>query len=153
MEKTIKQLADELGISKQRIHQVIANLPSTEKPKKQNNKYLLNKENIKVIKSFVENKSSTEKRQVVINLSSIEKQLHVKDMQLEEKDKQIKQLQKILEDQQNLLSQQQQLQLMEQKKMHLLLDEAKQEVDQQTTIQKGSAKEENKGFFSRLFTK
>ena len=73
--------------------------------------------------------------------------------QLEEKDKQINNLQETLNEQQNLLSQQQQLQLMEQKKMHLLLDEAKQAVEQEKLSQTESTSEVIKGFFARLFNK
>ncbi|MBA1307529.1 MarR family transcriptional regulator, partial [Pseudomonas stutzeri] len=40
--KTIRELADELGVSKQRIQQIIAKLSPSKMPKKNGNKYVLN---------------------------------------------------------------------------------------------------------------
>ncbi|VMZ93121.1 Protein of uncharacterised function, DUF536 [Streptococcus pneumoniae] len=57
----------------------------------------------------------------------LKNELSSKNKQLEAKDTQITELQ-------NLLNQQQQLHLMEQKKMHLLLDNEKEEVDTQTGV-------------------
>ncbi len=150
MDKTIKEFSEEIGFSKQRIQQIIDKFPANKKPNKSGNKYLLSDEiqrEIKISLGIESTNESTSNQQIDIAVFELLKK------QLEEKDKQINNLQETLNEQQNLLSQQQQLQLMEQKKMHLLLDEAKQEVDQQQATQKEDTPEESKGFFARLFNK
>lgn len=140
MEKTIKEFSEEIDFSKQRIQQIIDKLPTNRRPKKSGNKYVLSEEiqrEIKISLGIESTNSSPNNQQIEVGVFELLKQ------QLEEKDRQIKNLQDTLNEQQTLLSQQQQLQLMEQQKMHLLLDEAKQE----------SEKTENKNFFSRLFSK
>ncbi|MGB6268073.1 MAG: hypothetical protein WBF67_03605 [Olleya sp.] len=140
MEKTIKEFSEEIDFSKQRIQQIIDKLPTNRRPKKSGNKYVLSEEiqrEIKILLGIESTNSSPNNQQIEVGVFELLKQ------QLEEKDRQIKNLQDTLNEQQTLLSQQQQLQLMEQQKMHLLLDEAKQE----------SEKTDNKNFFSRLFNK
>ena len=62
MPKTIRELADELGVSKQRIQQIIAKLSPSKTPNKEGNKYFLNVQDVKNIKDlmgFDNDKSST----------------------------------------------------------------------------------------------
>lgn len=51
-EKTIKQLADELGVSKQAIQKRINNLPNNQQPSKVGGKYVLSEDLVAKIKSF-----------------------------------------------------------------------------------------------------
>ena len=62
MPKTIRELADELGVSKQRIQQIIAKLSASKTPNKEGNRYFLNVQDVKNIKDlmgFDNDKSST----------------------------------------------------------------------------------------------
>ena len=62
MPKTIRELADELGVSKQRIQQIIAKLSPSKTPNKEGNRYVLNVQDVKNIKDlmgFDNDKSST----------------------------------------------------------------------------------------------
>ncbi|WP_246005696.1 hypothetical protein [Companilactobacillus insicii] len=62
MPKTIRELADELGVSKQRIQQIIAKLSPSKTPNKEGNRYFLNVQDVKNIKDlmgFDNDKSST----------------------------------------------------------------------------------------------
>jgi len=59
-EKTIKQLADELGVSKQTIQKIIEKLSLELKPKKIGNKYRLTAENEQYIKNILGFKTDTE---------------------------------------------------------------------------------------------
>lgn len=51
--KTIRELADELGVSKQRIHQIIAKLSPSKTPNKDGNRYVLNARDVQNIKGFM----------------------------------------------------------------------------------------------------
>jgi uncharacterized Zn finger protein len=146
MSKTIKQLAEEIGVSKTAIRKKMTDEVKTKFSETIGNTVYISKEGESIIKSsFLKKKEklvSGKDSETVTELVSILKhELASKNKQLEVKDIQIIELQ-------NLLNQQQQLQLMEQKKINLLLDEAKKEVDKQT-----SKKNESKGFFTRLFNK
>jgi len=146
MSKTIKQLAEEIGVSKTAIRKKMTDEVKTKFSETIGNTVYISKEGEDIIKSsFYKRKEklvSDKDSETVSELVSILKnELSSKSKQLEVKDKQISELQ-------SLLNQQQQLQLMEQKKMHLLLDEAKQEVENNNANHI-----ENKGFFSRIFNK
>lgn len=121
MSKTIKELADELGVSKVRIQQVIDKLPITKKPIKENNKYILNNQNIKDIKGFIGKKIISNRKEENDNLSiSYRKVIDNQIEQLNEKDKQIEHLQKLLENQQVLtLQSQEKIKLLESKKEYI----------------------------------
>lgn len=122
--KTIRELADELGVSKQRIQQIIAKLSPKKTPIKQGNRYVLNSKdvyNIKESMGFINDKSSTniDKNRVVdydIYLDAINS--------LKEKDEQIKGLLEVQKQTQNLLDQQQRLSLQDKKN----LEEYKSEI-------------------------
>lgn len=146
MSKTIRQLAEEIGVSKTAIRKKMTDEVKTKFSETIGNTVYISKEGENIIKSSFSKKNeklvSDKDSETVTELVSILKhELASKNKQLEVKDIQIIELQ-------NLLNQQQQLQLMEQKKMHLLLDEAKQEFEE-----KKATKTDTKGFFSRLFTK
>lgn len=151
MSKTIKQLAEEIGVSKTAIRKKMTDEVKTKFSETIGNTVYISKEGEKIINaSFSKRKeklvSDKNSETVTELLSMLKNELSSKNKQLEVKDTQITELQ-------NLLNQQQQLQLMEQKKMHLLLDEAKKEVDEQKTTHVGHFPDENKGFFYRLFNK
>lgn len=146
MSKTIKQLAEEIGVSKTAIRKKMTDEVKTKFSETIGNTVYISKDGENIIKSsFYKKKEklvSDKNSETVTELVSILKhELASKNKQLDIKDIQITELQ-------NLLNQQQQLQLMEQQKMHLLLDEAKQEYEGGN-----SKKNDTKGFFSRLFTK
>lgn len=106
-DKTIKELAEELGVSKQRIQQIIAKLPTSKTPNKVGNKFVLNEKNIydiKVLMGFEVDNFSTKK------LVDYDIYLDVLNSS-KEKDAQIEQLQALLAQQQKLIDQQQQLTL------------------------------------------
>ena len=140
--KTIKELADELHVSKQRIQQVIDKLPTIKKPKKTGNKFLLNPLIQKEIKKRILKKTTTEKQQVGDNYSTTNDNNYFKTLesQLNQKDKQIDKLQ-------SLLDQQQILTLQANKKIEQLeyQSEEKEESVSQTEIS------EKKSWFSKLF--
>ena len=122
--KTIRELADELGVSKQRIQQIIAKLSPKKTPSKQGNRYVLNSKdvyNIKESMGFINDKLSTNitKKRVVdydVYLDAINS--------LKEKDEQIKALLEVQKKTQNLLDQQQRLSLQDKKN----LEEYKSEI-------------------------
>lgn len=146
MSKTIKQLAEEISISKTAVRKKITEEVEVKFSETIGNTVYISKEGETIIKaSFSKRKeklvSDKDSETVSELVCMLKNELSSKNKQLEVKDTQITELQ-------NLLNQQQQLQLMEQKKGLLLLDEAKQEFEE-----KNSTPTENKGFFSRLFTK
>ncbi|WP_138726175.1 MarR family transcriptional regulator, partial [Pseudomonas lactis] len=105
-DKTIRELSEELGVSKQRIQQVVDNLPTSKKPQKINNRYVINIDIQKEIKKNIQkskNESNKENNKFGDKKTTSENDyLSVITMQLKEKDKQIEQLQKLLEQQQIL---------------------------------------------------
>ena len=112
--KTIKELADELGVSKQTIHYHIKSLSNIKRDKNNKGAVLLNEEEQKFIYSKVNAvKDDTVKGNTAHFLSEIQ----FLRTQLENKDTQILQMQ-------NLLDQQQRLALQDKK----LLEEYKSEI-------------------------
>ena len=146
MSKTIKQIAEEIGVSKTAVRKKITDELKVKFSETIGNTVYISKEGENIIKSsfskrkekLVSDKDSETVSELVCMLKN---ELSSKNKQLEAKDTQITELQ-------NLLNQQQQLHLMEQKKIHLLLDNEKEEVDTQTGVSY-----EKKGFFTRLFNK
>ena len=125
MPKTIRELADELGVSKQRIQQIIAKLSASKTPNKEGNRYVLNAQDVKNIKDlmgFDNDKSSTSES--TNRLVDYDVYLDVIDS-IKEKDEQIKILLEVQKQTQNLLDQQQRLALQDKK----LLEEYKAEND------------------------
>lgn len=134
MEMTIKQLADELGVSKDKIKYRVGKLPGNYLVKKNGITYLKS-EGIQAIreqvgknspgnylgKSGVNYPPCTQSDKVVElldhELQVLREQLEKKDKQLEEKDKQINSLNEMLADSQKLLDQQQQLNAIAEQKL------------------------------------
>ena len=137
-DKTIKELADELNVSKDKIKYRIKSLPSELTSKKNGITYIKN-EGVKEIKRVLTGKETREKPGVLPS-DYLGKQLDVKDEQIKQKDKQIDKLQ-------SLLDQQQILTLQANKKIEQLeyQSEEKEESVSQTEIS------EKKSWFSKLF--
>lgn len=104
MEKTIKQIADELGVSKTAVRKKIENLQLFDKLQTKGNQFLVSETQEILIKStFSKKNTETENRKEVSEkseslqlvsslLDSLKKELDVKNHQLEVKDKQINDL-------------------------------------------------------------
>lgn len=104
--KTIKELADELGVSKEAIRKVVANLPETCYQVGANNQRLINAEGIKQIRSKVNPKRPTTKCQPDGKqhqlVATYESQIQSLKEQIIEKDQQIGKLHMLLDQQQQL---------------------------------------------------
>jgi len=167
-EITIKQLADEIGVSKQAIRKHLDKLPPTLLVTKKGNTIFLSNEVVTYIKSKVRNNKSISKEKVTSNVGGnfknvtgnesvvtsnsknlfFEKQLLAKDKQLEEKDNQIKALHKLL-DQQQILTLQANKKIEE---LELKNEEPENGEGTEGKIEK-EPQEKNKSFFQRLFGK
>ncbi|HII4106155.1 TPA: DUF536 domain-containing protein [Enterococcus faecium] len=119
-EKTIKELAEELGVSKTAINKKVSDENRKLWFSKIGNKFVINETGQNAIKSMFFNENENSNQQLVGEktktenhknanqvpelevLSLLEQQLNQKDMQLQEKDEQIKQMQKLLDHQQQL---------------------------------------------------
>jgi len=115
-EKTIKQLADEIGVSKQAIQKRINNLPNNQQPTKVGGKYLLSDDLANKIKEFYTDSDNRDNQQkenttnvgdnynlsvdlIIDDLKMDKKQLQ---SELSIKNNQIEKLQKLLDQQQIL---------------------------------------------------
>lgn len=151
MKKTIKELADELGVSKQAIRKHLDKLPPTLSVTKEQGKIILDADVI----AFVKSRVTAVTREVTGNVGGevdtelldriifLEKQIDVKDGQLEIKDNQLNQVHK-------LLDQQQVLTLQANKKIAELETSLSNpdETDEQTEVESNTGK---KSFWSKLF--
>ncbi|HDT8866121.1 TPA: hypothetical protein REA03_003068, partial [Listeria monocytogenes] len=112
---TIKQLAEEIGVSKTAITKKITPEMKTKYFAKNGNRFVINENGQKAIKvlfdkefkekSKTENENQTETETKTDNrevFDLLKEELHKKDDYLKEKDKQIEQLQKLVEQQQIL---------------------------------------------------
>lgn len=128
MSKTVKELADDLGVSRQYIQKVISNLPATKKPTKLQHRYIIDNQEEAYIKALIlktDNKATnkaTKATNKATNSSSmanqkyevaLKEQIRLLKAQLDKKDDQLEKMQK-------LLDQSQQLQLMTEQKLKLL---------------------------------
>ena len=132
MAKTIKQIADELGISKQAVFKRIDNLGLRSKLTKIDNQLMVEKEQENMIKSAFSEKQpstkpstkpSTSLQLETVNDAVVEVLLNQSEMlknELKIKNKQIEELNKRLEENQKLLDQQQKLHAMAEQKIQLL---------------------------------
>ncbi|MDI6554104.1 MarR family transcriptional regulator [Leuconostoc falkenbergense] len=136
--KTIRELADELGVSKQRIHQIIAKLSPSKTPNKDGNRYVLNARDVQNIKGFMgfENDPSSTSESTN-RLVDYDVYLDVINL-IKEKDEQIKSLLEVQKQTQNLLDQQQRLALQDKK----LLEEYKTEIKDLKTLAMPSREDE-----------
>lgn len=152
MTKTVKELADELRVSRQYVQKIISKLPATKKPTKVQHSYSIDNQSEAYIKAFMnksdnhsDNKQATVLEKTTNELSlKYEKLLlsnvsNLKD-QLKSKDEQIERLQK-------LLDQSQQLQLMAENEIKKLEDKSSNDED----IEKSKGPQQ-KNFWGKLFT-
>ncbi|WP_148249318.1 YfeC-like transcriptional regulator [Enterococcus faecium] len=103
-DKTIKELAEELGVSKQAIRKYFDKLPTKLTPKLIGGKYVISAK----AQEFIRN-NINQTNEVDTEVNSSVDNILVKE--LKEKNKQIEHLQNVIETQQKLLDQQQQLTL------------------------------------------
>ena len=147
--KTIRELADELGVSKQRIQQIIAKLSPSKTPNKDGNRYVLNArdvKNIKEIMGFENDKSST--IESTNRLVDYDVYLDVINS-IKEKDEQIKILLEVQKQTQNLLDQQQRLALQDKN----IIEEYKLELKSLERSTQGSQKESSIDNIKEVFPK
>jgi len=122
MEKTIREIAEEFGVSKDKIKYQVKKLPS-DWVKNRGNLIYVNDDGIRYladtlgIKWKKSEKISPEFNYLENIIQTLENELKILQSQLEIKDKQIEELTR-------LLDQQQQLHMAEQKKVFLLTDKA-----------------------------
>jgi predicted ArsR family transcriptional regulator len=114
MSKTIKQIADELGVSKTSVRKKIDNLGLRSSLQSNGNQFSINEEQEELIKTaFKGNKSETKTQTESETVSSL---ISILQEELARKDAQIENLQKLLDQEQQLhMHTKQQLQLLEQK--------------------------------------
>ena len=154
MPKTIKDLSEEIGVSKQAINRLLTSdfrrQPVTTKTDNWVGALLVDKSGEALIKKHFSTDNDRQKtdkddRQQVVGL--LERQLEDQQRELAEKNKQIEAKDTQISNLQNLLNQSQQLQLISEKK----LAENKQ-IAERSEIELSELKEKNKhGFWHRLF--
>lgn len=161
MDKTIKQIADELGVSKTAVRKKIENLGLSDKLKIIGNRIAVDERQEALIKSaFLEKEPKTENRKQVSEksetlqlvsdmVSALKEQLQEKDRQLAEKDKQLNALQNMLAENQRLLDQQQQLNAMAEQRTKQL-EQREEEQQKESQNEKPETKET---FWHRLLHK
>jgi len=161
MQKTIKELADELGVSKQAIQKRINNLPTNQQPTKVGGKYLLDENATDLIRSYYDpnkeeyKENANAKQQVVDNvLLEVVDSLKADKIELfdamKAKDIQIEKLQKLL-DQQQVLTLQANKKIAE---LELTVNEEEEKKGEKETpeeVKQETNEGKPKSFFSRLF--
>ena len=161
MTKTVKNLADELKVSRQYIHKVINLLPEDCQPTKIDNKYIITDEVEKNIKGYMKKdhtSSSTRKpRKLDDEVYSLQQE-RIADLKEQNSfyEEQIKALQKQLENSQRLVDQEQQLHLSDQKRIEKLEQpdkEQKTDTIQNNSVDNQQQNQSKKGFFKRFFGK
>ena len=165
--KTIRELADELGVSKTAIHKKVSETIKRKHFSKNGNRFLIDEEGQNIIKSmFIDLKNENQKTEVSVLVSDIKNKgnqkvsdvselvsvlkdrILVSDEQNKSKDKQIERLQKLL-DQQQILT------LQANKKIEQL--ETELEKEDKTERSKETSDEtktanEKKSFWKKLFS-
>lgn len=178
MSKSAKQIADELNVSRQRVQQIIRQLPASKRPQKASGRYEINAISENAIKSLFygnpvnrskeqgnassvkqrqEDATKSESRSEIIDpsamISVLKGQLKASTSQLSAKDEQIKELHK-------LIDQSQQLQLMAENKLKKLeFPQDEPESDSEQTNEREpeapgkaeSSPEQPPSFWQRLF--
>lgn len=166
MDKTVKELADELGVTKQAIQYHYQKLPANYHKKNGKGNIEITSEAENLIRKVVSNRKNaadkettndnkyTDKKIIAILERELKYLKETSSQQINAKDKQIERLQK-------LLDQSQQLQLMAENKIKQLesktTDESAKEEDSQLkaetpNVEQTVAKDE-RGFWSRLFNR
>jgi len=156
-DKTIKQLADELGVSKDKVKYQARKLPSELTYKIKGITYL-NSQAVSIITGNVNGKKSgdyPEKLPSELPSYYLVEQLKIKDAEISEKNKQLERMMDSNDKLQKLLDQQQILTLQANKKIEEL--ELKNEEPENGEGTEGKIEKEpqekNKSFFQRLFGK
>ena len=153
IEKTVSEIAEILGVSRQAVNNRVKQLPEEDLEKNAKGVTVVKRSGLIKLeeiykKTIFDDEPIDEetKQRELLEMSNMDDQLRVKDVQIAEKDKQI--------------DQQQQLTLTAMKdkeELKLELDEAKVEVDeakaQVEEIQTKQEEASKKGFFGRLFGK
>lgn len=146
--KTIKQIADELGVSKQAVFKKIDNLGLRKQLTKSNNQWLIDEKAENIIKKAfspikkVTSSSPTDSQLIDSLVVMLQKELEVKNKQIDE-------LNSRLAESQRLLDQAQQLQAFAEQKVRLL--EKKEEENGAEAEGRQPESEEKKSFFKRIF--
>lgn len=133
---SITQLAKELKVSRARVYQIIESLDNNEKPKKKDDRYILDEQSINAIRNyFIKTSTKSRDTRQTKNASQDNSQvLRILESQLDEKDKQIERLQK-------LVDQSQQLQLQTQKQLSSANEKVKQLEETSKSDSKGVKKD------------
>lgn len=162
---SVRELSEELGISRQAVYKRINQLPKSSQPKKIDGVYKLTTPIIDLIRNFedVSTEETTYDNQMVVimetrinELKEVQKKLYE---QLDQKDKQLHQLQTLLDQQQRLTLQTnkqiEQLQLESSKNAEENTSQKEPYVSNPTTEENKNTEisEVKKGFFNRLFNK
>ena len=155
MAKTIKQIADEIGLDKQKVYRFIKKNHINEAHQKSGVMYYDEAVESLIKSHFSKITTSNEAHQTTSNDAVIDvlmKQSEILKNELEIKNKQIDELNKRLEENQKLLDQQQQLHAIAENKLKLL-EQHDQHLSEQIKTQSNSEDhpEVKKGFFARLF--
>lgn len=167
--KTIRELADEIGVSKTAISNKVTQSQKRKWFAKDGNRFVINEKGQEAIKAMfpegnhLKTKSKTQSNSptALRFINRIPKDYLVYKDQLSEKDKQIESLQKLLKDHQKLLDQQQQLTLQANQQIQRLQLETMNKTEElsdqtiPTSIKNEEIKSDllpvKKGFFRRLF--
>lgn len=149
--KTVKQIADELGVSKQKVYRFIVRNHITASSEVKQSKLYDEAAEISIKQGFLEEKlyqkSHHEVHQNHINdtvseaviellrkeLEQKNEQLQEKDRQIREKDRQISEMQAQLSMNQKLIDQEQQLHMVTERKLQLI--EQQQDHEEQDTVE------------------
>jgi len=125
MSKTVKELADELGVTRQYIQKIISELPATKKPIKQQHRYIIDDQAESLIKAKFNNNSdnketnkATKETNKVVNVNN--RTIKALIDQLNSKDNEISRLHDSMDQLTKLLDQSQRLQLMAENKIEKL---------------------------------
>jgi len=133
MKKTIKELADELGVKKHIVKYQVDKLPEEYVEKKSGILYV-KPSGILIIKEIFGEEKSGEKSNNYANNSEESSLVQHLLKEVEEKNSQIKEFQKLFETQQKLLDQQQQLTLQANKKIEQLELSLTEEVEEEEIV-------------------
>lgn len=155
MEKTIKQIADEIGLDKQKVYRFIKKNHINEAHQKSGVMYYDEAVESLIKSHFLKIATSIEAHQTASNEAVIDvlmKQSEILKNELEIKNKQIDELNKRLEENQKLLDQQQQLHAIAENKIKLL-EQHEQHLSEQVVSRSNSENhnETKKGFLTWLF--
>lgn len=159
--KTLKQIADEIGIDKQKVYRFVVKNGITASSEVKQSK-LYDEVAERLIKSHFHHITTSNERsgevhqkngqgqlmeQLIKELEVKNEQIREKDRQLAEKDRQLNAVHELLVENQKLLDQQQQLNALAEQKLKLLEKKESKEEEQ------NQQPEEKQSFWSRLWNK